>query len=617
MAITLGFRQLLIAGLILLASLLIIRIPLQILIPSRLDPDYAPKSGYELVPVDCFNSNLTGTGVDIILVHGLGSNPDTTWQKLAKGGSHNHADLPPPGKKYVNWVTDFLCEDLDPDVRRHVRVFFYNYDSYWMRDAVKERRSRLGQDLFEDVASNAAPERSIVFVGHSYGGLVIKEALIKAHAFQEWRSVNIYKQIKAVLFLGTPHRGSADASIGVRWARFFNCFGLNALPSILEAITYDSVELQDMHRQFEAISGHLRIISFYEKRETVKFWGLWSSIVVTEQAATLDRPNSETIGLHTDHLGLNKFGERDSNYKRIRGKLIERIKAIIGDARIGTSVYSVPEKTEKLYTERRRLSDMLEEYLIKPLEGADQVAHAVAIHGLGGTGKTQLALRYAESHKRRYDTILWIDARSEATIRSSFQRCAQALDLSTVAASTITDPWALKDDPAVNAVKSWLQSRNQLHGEWLVILDNADDLKGGVQHVIPSGARGSIIVTSRDRMCVDVLLPPGSQQLEVGLMEPLEAISLLISHLDLDAAKVQQDIRNLCLSICENLQHLALAVRLAGAHIRSDRSYSSRLGPKDLLEGYLQNYKNHKDKLLDDEEALKGLSSYDQTVWTT
>jgi hypothetical protein len=89
----------------------------------------------------------------IILVQGLGSNPDTTWQKLAKSDSESHTDPSFLEKKYVNWVTDFLCEDIPPDLRQHTRVFFYNYDSYWKRDAIEERRSRLGLELFEEVTS--------------------------------------------------------------------------------------------------------------------------------------------------------------------------------------------------------------------------------------------------------------------------------------------------------------------------------------------------------------------------------------------------------------------------------------------------------------------------------
>jgi hypothetical protein len=109
--------------------------------------------------------------------------------------------------------------------------------------------------------------------------LQIFKALLKANFLGPRRPINIFPQIKAMIFLGTPHRGSASASLGVKAAKLFRAFGLKASPSIVEAITYDSVELQDMHRHFEAISGDVRIVNVYEKRETQALWGLWSDIV--------------------------------------------------------------------------------------------------------------------------------------------------------------------------------------------------------------------------------------------------------------------------------------------------------------------------------------------------
>jgi tetratricopeptide (TPR) repeat protein len=171
---------------------------------------------------------------------------------------------------------------------------------------------------------------------------------------------------------------------------------------------------------------------------------------------------------------------------------------------------------------------------------------------------------------------------------------------------------ALRDDPAVRVVLSWLQNRNQLHDEWLVILDNADDLSSGIRDVIPSGVRGSIILTSRDIVCAEVL-PPGSQRLQVGIMEPSDAISLLLRHLNLNATEVSEDIHDLALSICENLQHLALAVHLAGAHIRSscakdvnfesDNYSNTYLNPRNCLERYLKHQENHGNQLLQDSTA--------------
>lgn len=77
----------------------------------------------------------------MIFVHGLGSNPDSTWLMQ----DHNL-----PGNTSVNWITDLFHEDLKdhPDLQLSTRVFFYNYESYWRRDSVKgERLKRLGDEF--------------------------------------------------------------------------------------------------------------------------------------------------------------------------------------------------------------------------------------------------------------------------------------------------------------------------------------------------------------------------------------------------------------------------------------------------------------------------------------
>ncbi|KAK3614147.1 hypothetical protein LTR56_027444 [Elasticomyces elasticus] len=83
---------------------------------------------------------------------------------------------------------------------------------------------------------------------------------------------------------------------------------------------------------------------------------------------------------------------------------------------------SVPFTTVTTYTARKDLSEQLEAKLGKPYPGK-KLAHAATVTGLGGTGKTQLVLRYIEEHEQDYKSILWIDARrrSEETARSSFE----------------------------------------------------------------------------------------------------------------------------------------------------------------------------------------------------
>ncbi len=87
---------------------------------------------------------------------------------------------------------------------------------------------------------------------------------------------------------------------------------------------------------------------------------------------------------------------------------------------------------------------------------------AQAFHGLGGVGKTQLAVEYAYRYASDYDTVWWLQAETESTLIQDYVVLAQALNLPEQHAA---QPWA-----AVTAVHLWLEQ----HQRWLLIFDNAD-----------------------------------------------------------------------------------------------------------------------------------------------
>ncbi|RDW56494.1 hypothetical protein BP5796_13135 [Coleophoma crateriformis] len=578
-------------------------------IPTRLRADQAPKSGYGLIAAAAHETPVRASGIDIIFVHGLGSNPDTTWRARKVDLLHDKAGCPrSTNDEYVNWISEFLPHDLPPTVCKDTRILFYNYDSYWKRDALKTGLVELGGQLLEEVKTKLrqteeGQSRSLIFVGYSYGGLVIKEAFVQAHRHQDLDGIRGHT--KAICFLGTPHRGSSFTRLGRLAALVLQPLGSN--PSLLTEVEYDSEPLLNLQKTFETmLPVNLRVVNFYEQRPTriLGFWFLsWKEFCVKKQSAIFGGAQATDIPLGVDHFGLNKFGSKeDTSYKKISSKLAEICQSLLQQVK---RQYAVPLETVRTYTPRHELSSKLEtEMKVDHEEGS--VQHAVVIHGLGGTGKSQLALRYAEDHKDQYDPVLWIDATDMDTVRSSFERCAVELRLATDLTGA-TGP-ALTDSAAVQAVLRWLRNRKETDEEWLVIIDNADDVSWGLKPVMPKGRRGSIMITSRDKYST-MLVDRDCQQLEVGIMSEHEANNLLLRHLKWSVESAPEKIRDGCDAVVRRLGHLALAVDLAGAYISNDANQESALAY------YVTDYDKHQDELLRS-ESFRGLRPTDRTVWT-
>ena len=107
----------------------------------------------------------------------------------------------------------------------------------------------------------------------------------------------------------------------------------------------------------------------------------------------------------------------------------------------------------------RRMPSVVTELVEKlSLAQGGKPAHAVVVIGSGDTGEARLVLRYIHKHQEEYDTVLWLDAQSVETARSSFERCCRALGLPV---ETTLGDVPLQDVAPVQAVLSWLRARNE------------------------------------------------------------------------------------------------------------------------------------------------------------
>jgi hypothetical protein len=129
----------------------------------------------------------------------------------------------------------------------------------------------------------------------------------------------------------------------------------------------------------------------------------------------------------------------------------------------------------------------------------------VVLHGLGGIGKTQLAIEYIRKHKEKYTAILWLNANDEDSLRLSFRDIAQQILMYHPSTGLFGNVDLEGDlDRVVSAVKAWLDLRDNPH--WLMIYDNYDNPRTAnhadrstvdVRRYLPESDQGSVIITTR------------------------------------------------------------------------------------------------------------------------
>jgi hypothetical protein len=128
----------------------------------------------------------------------------------------------------------------------------------------------------------------------------------------------------------------------------------------------------------------------------------------------------------------------------------------------------------------------------------------VVLHGLGGIGKTQLALAYAMRHEEKYTATFWLNANDEDSLKSSFRAVAQQVLDTHPSTSLFTDSDLDDLDKVVDVVKTWLDLQKNMH--WLIIYDNYDNPQTpgntdssalNIRRFLPRFNHGSIIITTR------------------------------------------------------------------------------------------------------------------------
>lgn len=96
------------------------------------------------------------------------------------------------------------------------------------------------------------------------------------------------------------------------------------------------------------------------------------------------------------------------------------------------------------------------------MEGPRRTPHrSFALYGMGGVGKTQIALRYANACRDRYDSVLWVSAESTISIAECFKNIAKTLGI-------VQPDSEIDDDSVISKVKAWLSATGKGRSTLLV-----------------------------------------------------------------------------------------------------------------------------------------------------
>ncbi|KAK4444368.1 hypothetical protein QBC34DRAFT_185339 [Podospora aff. communis PSN243] len=525
-----------------------------------------------------YSPSLDNHQIDILAVPGLGSHAFGSF--VHKGDGHM-------------WLSDRLPKDIPA-----ARVMIYGYESGLQGSTSFANLNDLASTLQFAICRllRSGRERPLVLIGHSLGGLLIKEVLIRMT--ESGTDSSLVSFVSACLFVGVPNDGMDIESL-------IPIVGEQPNRPLLESLAAMNSQILTLQgKNFSRILGQARfeIFCFYETELSptaakdpdsgqYKMIGPLRCLVTRESATSCLPSPSHAVAIARTHSDLVKFGSHDSDYDGIAhllgeiqqkcGDLSSKSPQVMGNGianrdgresshmirngRDGghehersTSIFLVPYTSNPEFVGRSDILGQLRSRLSHEQSVTDGTSQQrVAIHGLGGIGKTQIALAYIYWLRRTHPqvSIFWVHASNAERFREACAFIAQECRVPGY------------DDPKVDVlslVKTWLRSKDR--GRWLMVIDNADDVQlfsrpGNLGQWIPECPHGAVLVTTRNK-AAGLRLTRGGLLIGVGKMDEGESTQLLREKLkagDLDTADLSR--------LASRLEHLPLALAQAAAFI--------------------------------------------------
>lgn len=245
-------------------------------------------------------------------------------------------------------------------------------------------------------------------------------------------------------------------------------------------------------------------------------------------------------------------------------------------------------RVSTFFTGRRSILGALSEWF-STAEPRARGKREFLLYGMGGMGKTQIALKFVEmcEDEDRFKDTFWVDAASVPTILDSFTAIASYLRLE-----------ASSGQEAVSEVLRWMDEST---GDWLLVMDNVEIEDSG--RFLPRRNKGNILYTSRSNEFKQ-WLPDGAVR-EVNTLSRMDSVTLLLTIAGRTPETVSY--REIGGEIVDELGCLPLAIDQAGAYIKTMRYY---------LQQYLDEFRREKQRMLK-EPRFRGTVERNLPVYAT